>query len=53
VRKLTSDTDRVKLSIPETIDLAVRLLVEAARPQKIILFGSFARGEENPDSDLD
>jgi predicted nucleotidyltransferase len=37
----------------EFIDRAVRLLVEAASPQKIILFGSVARGEQSRDSDLD
>lgn len=35
------------------IDEAVRLLVEAARPSKIILFGSQARGDANERSDLD
>jgi uncharacterized protein len=31
----------------------VGLIVEVARPEKIILFGSAARGEVRPDSDLD
>ena len=31
----------------------VRRVVEAAAPEKIILFGSAARGEMGPDSDLD
>ena len=31
----------------------VRRIVEAVRPQKIILFGSAVRGEMGPDSDLD
>lgn len=31
----------------------VRLLVEAARPRRIILFGSYARGDQDGDSDLD
>lgn len=31
----------------------VQLLVEAAHPERIILFGSYARGEQRPDSDLD
>lgn len=40
--------------IPEaTIQEAVRLLMKAARPKKIILFGSYARGEAREDSDLD
>ncbi len=37
----------------EEIEEAVRLLVEAAQPSKIILFGSYARGEAREDSDLD
>jgi predicted nucleotidyltransferase len=32
---------------------AVRRVVEAAQPDKIILFGSAARGEMGPNSDLD
>lgn len=35
------------------IDTAVRTLAEAAQPQRIVLFGSHARGEAGPDSDLD
>ena len=31
----------------------VRRVVEAAQPDKIILFGSAARGEMGPDSDID
>lgn len=37
----------------ETIQEAVDLLTKAARPEKIILFGSYARGEAREDSDLD
>ncbi len=40
--------------IPEaTIQEAVDLLRKAAKPKKIILFGSYARGEPREDSDLD
>jgi predicted nucleotidyltransferase len=35
------------------IDEAVERLVEAARPRKIILFGSYARGDARERSDLD
>lgn len=37
----------------QTINQAVQLLVAAAHPVKIILFGSHARGEANEDSDVD
>ncbi|MEA2045350.1 MAG: nucleotidyltransferase domain-containing protein [Euryarchaeota archaeon] len=36
-----------------TIQEAVELLRKAANPVKIILFGSYARGEPSEDSDLD
>jgi predicted nucleotidyltransferase len=32
---------------------AVGILVREARPQKVILFGSYARGQAGPDSDVD
>ena len=38
---------------PEKVDAVVRRLVEVARPRKIILFGSYVRGQVNRDSDLD
>ena len=37
----------------ETLQEIVRRIVEAAQPEKIILFGSAARGEMGPDSDVD
>lgn len=37
----------------QTIDDAVQRLIAAAHPSKIILFGSYARGEASDDSDLD
>ena len=36
-----------------TLDDIVRRIVEVAQPEKIILFGSAARGELGPHSDLD
>ena len=36
-----------------TLDEVVRRIVEVARPERIILFGSGARGEMGPHSDLD
>ncbi len=38
---------------PATLDNLVRRIVEVARPDRIVLFGSAARGEMGPDSDLD
>ncbi len=35
------------------IEEAVGILRDAARPQRIILFGSYARGDAKEDSDLD
>ena len=37
----------------ESMNEVVRRLVEFYRPEKIYLFGSAARGEDRPDSDLD
>ncbi|MDO8753039.1 MAG: nucleotidyltransferase domain-containing protein [Anaerolineales bacterium] len=37
----------------EQIQQAVERLVVAAKPSKIILFGSYARGDATEDSDLD
>jgi predicted nucleotidyltransferase len=37
----------------ETIDRAVDILTREMKPRKIILFGSTARGDAGPDSDLD
>jgi uncharacterized protein len=37
----------------DQIDAAVRILAEAARPQRIVLFGSCARGDAREGSDLD
>ena len=38
---------------PEKLGEAVRRLVEAAHPRRIILFGSRARGDAHGDSDVD
>lgn len=37
----------------ETLREIIRRVVEVAQPEKIILFGSAARGELGPDSDVD
>jgi predicted nucleotidyltransferase len=38
---------------PEQIERTVRSIVDAADPERIVLFGSFARGDATEDSDLD
>ena len=38
---------------PESIRLAVETLVREAHPERVILFGSYARGDAGPESDLD
>ncbi len=43
-----------KRTIPqETLDQIIRRIVAVAQPEKIILFGSAARGEMGPHSDVD
>jgi uncharacterized protein len=39
--------------LPKKIDQAIQLLIQAAHPKRIILFGSYARGTANPASDVD
>jgi predicted nucleotidyltransferase len=38
---------------PRVLNEIIRRIVAAAHPEKIILFGSAARGEMGPDSDVD
>ena len=40
-------------SDPEIIEQLVRRIIEIVQPLRIILFGSAARGELAPDSDID
>src|SRR5437763_1398179 len=47
---ICTKTGRVKRKVLADV---VRRVVEAAQPDKIILFGSAARGEMGPNSDLD
>jgi predicted nucleotidyltransferase len=39
--------------VSETLPKAVRRIARVLRPQKIILFGSYAYGNPDPDSDVD
>jgi len=38
---------------PPALDEIIRRIVEVAKPQRIIMFGSAARGTMGPDSDID
>ena len=46
-------TQPVPAVTPQKLDEARRRIVEVARPWKILLFGSSARGDARPDSDAD
>ena len=50
---MSSASDRAALPATDLLAEVVRRIVEVARPERIILFGSAARGEAGPDSDLD
>ena len=41
------------MTTPERIAILTRLLVEQADPVRVVLFGSHARGDARPDSDVD
>jgi predicted nucleotidyltransferase len=45
--------DKRKRIPQEAIDRVVEQIVEKFKPQKIILFGSYARGNPRPESDVD
>lgn len=45
--------DKRKRIPQEAIDQVVEQIVEKFKPQKIILFGSYARGNPGPESDVD
>ena len=45
--------DKRKRIPQEAIDEVVRQIAEKFQPQKIILFGSYARGKPRPESDVD
>jgi predicted nucleotidyltransferase len=40
-------------AVKQQVDEIIKRIVEAAKPEKVILFGSYARGEAGPASDLD
>jgi len=45
--------DKRKRILQQAIDQVVKQIVEKFKPQKIILFGSYARGNPRPESDVD
>ena len=45
--------DKRKRIPQKAIDNVVKQIVEKFKPQKIILFGSYARGNPRPESDVD
>ena len=45
--------DKRKRIPQKAIDQVVKQIVEKFKPQKIILFGSYARGDYRPESDVD
>jgi predicted nucleotidyltransferase len=49
----TSEADDAAQDGASALDEIVRRVVEVAEPERIILFGSAARGESRPDSDID
>lgn len=51
---LLEQIQRAGIALPlEELAILVRRIVEAVQPEKIIVFGSAARGAMKPDSDLD
>jgi len=44
------DTEKIT---PELVNYIVEIIIREIQPEKIILFGSYARGDFNNDSDLD
>jgi uncharacterized protein len=45
--------DRKRTVDQKALDEIIRRIIEVARPEKIVLFGSAATGRMGPDSDLD
>lgn len=53
LRRKTEVPGQVKTIAQSFVDEIVLRIVEVAQPERIILFGSSARGHVGPDSDLD
>lgn len=41
------------MNLKRTLQCITSLIVQSCDPDAILLFGSYAKGQENPDSDLD
>ena len=52
-REMTEHDENGMAPPPSLLDDVVRRIVESVQPLKIIVFGSAARGDMGPDSDLD
>jgi predicted nucleotidyltransferase len=50
---IVSRAKRKTLSVSEQIDRMVKRIVKKFHPEMIVLFGSQARGDADPDSDVD
>ncbi len=42
-----------RVVMPPVVEEVIRRMVEVARPEKVVLFGSAARGDVGPESDID
>jgi len=51
--EMSVSSDSGRQPRPEALDEIVRRVVAAADPEEVILFGSAARGEMGPNSDID
>jgi len=51
--KIMGSPPPTRFPAPAALEELVRCIVEIAKPDRIILFGSAARGQMGPDSDLD
>ncbi|KXK12540.1 MAG: DNA polymerase subunit beta [Chloroflexi bacterium OLB14] len=43
----------LNVSVGKSLPLAIQKIVTELKPEKIVLFGSYAYGKPNPDSDVD
>ena len=53
IRYLSESMKKKRTIKKEVLSEILRRIVDSAKPEKIILFGSTARGDRRPDSDLD